>query len=189
MKQVIYVPLLCMLVLLSSAPTAFAKGPADRISISGPGLIVPIEITDPEILEPFSPWSDAFFDKQRGVLTESPKTGSLYQVLIFFESQVFYAFNYIPGSPGIIYLPGEGDEWYETNVGTIIRGLEGQWLYASREWDDLIVGLLEDQGIADISYIETSNGIVDDAGRTEGMETISLSIPSSSHTGIKYIPF
>jgi hypothetical protein len=183
MKQVIYISLLCMLVLLSSASTAFAKGSADRISISGPGLTAPIEITDPGILEPFSPWSDAFFDQQRGVLTESPKTGNVYQVTLSLESDVLYAFNYIPGSPGIIYLPGEGDEWYETNISTIMRnGLEGQWLYASREWDDLIGGLLQDQRISDISDLEIS-------ASTEGMETASPSIPLSSHTRIKYIPY
>jgi len=184
MKQVINISLLCLLVLLSSASTAFAKGPADRISISGPGLTAPIEITDPELLQPFSPWSDAFFDQQRGVLAEPPKAGNVYHVLIFADSRVFYAFNYIPGSPGMIYLPGKGDKWYQTNVSTIIRsgGLEGQWLYASREWDDLIGSLLEDQGESDISYLETS-------GRMEGVEAVLPSIPLSSHTRTKYIPF
>jgi hypothetical protein len=183
MKRVLYISLLCTLVLLSPASTAFAKGAADRISISGPGLTAPIEIADPELLQPFSPWSDAFFDRQRGVLKALPKTGSVYQVLIFADSRVFYAFNYIPGNPGMIYLPGQGDEWYRTNVSTILRGgLEGNWLYASREWDDLIGGLLQDQRISDISDLEIS-------ASTEGMETASPSIPLSSHTRTKYIPY
>ena len=184
MKQVIHISLLCLLVLLCSASAAFAKGPAEKISISGPGLTAPIEITDPELLQPFSPWSDAFFDQQRGLVTESPDSGRAYQVLIFADSRVFYAFNYIPGNPGMIYLPGRGEEWYETNVSTILRsgGLEGHWLYASREWDDLIGSLLADQGISEISYTETS-------ARTGRMETISPFVPLSSQTRTKYIPF
>ena len=184
MKQVIHISLLCLLVLLCSASAAFAKGPAEKISISGPGLAAPIEITDPQLLQPFSPWSDAFFDQQRSVLAESPNSGNVYQVLIFADSRVFYAFNYIPGSPGIIYLPGQGEEWYETNVSTILRsgGWEGHWHYASREWDDLIGSLLADQGISEISYTETS-------ARTDGMEKVSPSIPISGHRRTRYIPY
>jgi hypothetical protein len=184
MKQVIHISLLCLLVLLPSASAAFAKGPAEKISISGPGLAAPVEITDPELLQPFSPWSDAFFDQQRGVLAEPPNSGNVYQVLIFADSRVFYAFNYIPGSPGIIYLPGKGDEWYETNVSTILRsgGPEGHWLYASREWDDLIGGLLVNQGMAEISYTGTS-------GRMEGLEKVLPSLPLSGHPRTKYIPY
>ncbi|GAB4577313.1 MAG: hypothetical protein Fur0022_00440 [Anaerolineales bacterium] len=153
MKQLIRITLLGVLILFSSVTTAIAKGPADKLSISGPGLTEPIEVTDPKILQPFSPWGDRFYDGQTGALAELPKVDVQYQVLFYVEDEagelrVRYAFQYTPGQPGLIHLPGKGDEWYETNIGTILRGgLEGQWLYASQEWDDLMRQLLEGQGI------------------------------------------
>ena len=38
------------------AMTALAKGGVEQITVSGPGLVDPIEINDPEILEQFNPW-------------------------------------------------------------------------------------------------------------------------------------
>jgi hypothetical protein len=55
MKKAIRVILLWVLLPASTIPTASAKGPADKITISGPSWGEPVEITDAQILENFSP--------------------------------------------------------------------------------------------------------------------------------------
>jgi len=134
---------------------ADAKSPADKISISGPGLARPIEITDQQILQQFSPWDNKFYDLQKGALTVAPRTDRIYEVLMYTKEnnnqpQVRYAFQYVPGQPGYIYLPGKGDTWYEVDIGTIIRGsmIEGHWFYASHGWGDLMGHLLGDKSLS-----------------------------------------
>jgi hypothetical protein len=47
---------------------------------------------------------------------------------------VFY--EYDPANDqGYIYLPGKTDEWYRLNVGTIFRGVEGNWFFARDAWE------------------------------------------------------
>ena len=146
---------LCLVVLgiLSIIPTivALAKEPADKISISGPGLTKPIEITDPQILQQFSPWDSNFFDLRRGIIADPPLSDQLYQVLFFFYNtggtlQAQYAFQYAPGQPGTIYLPGKNDQLFKLNTIILRDGLDGHWITASQEWDDLMQRLLEGDG-------------------------------------------
>jgi hypothetical protein len=42
---------------------------------------------------------------------------------------------------GYVYLPGKSDEHFRSNVRTIHRGLEGQWLHASSAWESAFTGL------------------------------------------------
>jgi len=51
MKKMLSINLFCLLQLVISVSAALAKGPADKITIFGPGLSEPIEITDAQILE------------------------------------------------------------------------------------------------------------------------------------------
>jgi hypothetical protein len=153
MRKAIYVILLWVLLLGPTSFTAFAKGPADKITISGPGLSEPIEITDAQILEKFSPWSEAFFDKARGILKEPPKVENTYQVIFYLKDEsgdlrASYAFEYAPGNPGTIHLPGKGDPWYDTNKGLILRGEDGGWLYASAAWYDMMEPMLEKHNVS-----------------------------------------
>lgn len=100
------------------------------------------------------PWGEGFFDQRQGILAEAPVVESSYQVQLCLrdeggELQLSYIFEYAPGHPGYIYLPGKGDKRYETNKGTIMRGEDGQWLYASQAWYDLMRRLLGEQEIFD----------------------------------------
>ena len=153
MRKAIYVILVWVLLLVSTSFTALAKGPADKITISGPGLSEPIEITDAQILEQFSPWSETFFDKGRGTLADPPEVESTYQVRFYLkdeggELRSSYSFDYAPGNPGYIHLPGKGDPLYETNKGLILRGEDGGWLYASTAWYDMMQHMLEKHNIS-----------------------------------------
>jgi hypothetical protein len=132
------------LALWTPVQVARAKGPADKITVQGPGLTGPVEITDPQALDEFTPWGDRFLDLTRGIIREPP-AGQSYQVTIEVKPQWVYSFDYVlnpAGGPGYIYLPGAGDARYQRNIGTIIRAQDGRWLFASPEWDALMQRVL-----------------------------------------------
>lgn len=140
-----------LLILFISIPLAFAKGSPDKITITGPGLASPIEITNPEILNQFNPRDGQFLDKDRRIVTETPEIGARYEVLFYFketsgEFHLFYALYYSSApsrARGAIYLPQENEKWYGMNNETIAR--KSGWLYASPEWDSFMQHLLKDQ--------------------------------------------
>lgn len=188
MKKMLYTNLFCLLLLVSSMSTALAKGPADKITISGPGLSEPIEITDARILEKFSPWGEAFFDERQGFLAESPVVDASYQVQFFMRDQggelrLSYIFEYAPGDPGYIHLPGKGDKDYEINKGTIMRREDGGWLYASEGWYDLMRNLLGDQEIFAAARSLQSDEAVKAADIRSGPESDSPPAPRSGDAG------
>ena len=57
---------LVVLVALLPASAAFAKSPTDKIGVSGPGLVGPVEIADPASLSGFNPWTRGFIAWDRG---------------------------------------------------------------------------------------------------------------------------
>ena len=135
-----------------------AKGPVDKITLTGPGLTNPIEITDPESLAPFNPWTRGFIDWGRGLVTEPPPAEQTYTVSLYLRARgVIYVLQYSPdpsGGPGYLYIPGRGDPWYSLNIGTILTGdsdawnPNGKWQYATSDWDALMQrALREDRGL------------------------------------------
>ena len=148
------------LALLIPVPGARAKGPPSKITITGPGIATPIEITDPTILEGFSPWDARFIDWQRGILTSAPPLGPSYDVFFYLQDdtgtfRMIYAVQYVPnaaGGRGYIYLPGPGERWYSMNIETIIQdGHDGKWHYAAPAWEAVIQRLLPQPGGAPTS--------------------------------------
>ncbi len=147
---------ICFFLLTLFVPMSrvFAKGSPDKITITGPGLAAPIEITNPEILNQFNPWDGRFLDKDRKIVTETPQVGARYKVLFYFkdtsgEFQLYYALYYstaLSGARGDIYLPQEEEKWYVMNNETIAR--KSGWLYASSEWDAFMQHLLKGQQIS-----------------------------------------
>lgn len=137
--------------LFTPAPVAFAKGAPDKVTITGPGLAAPIEISDPGILDQFNPWDGQFLDKDRTAVTDTPQGTAPYEVLFYFkdaggELRLFYAFQYLPepsGMRGRIYLPQENEKYYDMNNFTIAR--RSGWLYANPQWDSFVKPLLVDQ--------------------------------------------
>ena len=155
----IFVVLLTFL-LMAAPPEIFAKGETSKITISGADLKVPIEITDPSILVNFNVWSGVgtsstvagvttqgdrgfIIDWPVGAVAEPPKVLTRYQVSFrakFSEEKerlvyaVFY--EYDPANDkGYVYLPGKADEWYRTNVSSILRDVEGQWFFSNEDWE------------------------------------------------------
>jgi len=137
----------------------FAKADISRITIKGVDLKTPIDITDPKVLAHFNVWSgpgsswsggkspatwvDAFIIDWSQSVTERPKGLQRYEVSVYAklpsERLIYVVFyEYDPATEyGYIYLPGQTDEWYRLNVGTIYRGVEGRWFRASSEWDSI----------------------------------------------------
>ncbi len=133
-------------------PSADAKGSAERIIVTGPGLKAPLEITDAKTLALFSPYGEKFFAipeklapsatfEQRHTLEEPSRTDGAYEVEFQWKTKGLFhtgfAFRYVPGNPGHIYLP-DGKE-RPMNPGLIMRpGLDGHWLRSSAEFDQLM---------------------------------------------------
>lgn len=133
-----------LLFLLLSVSVAQAKAIPDKITVTGPGLTNPLEITDPEILEASNPWAGEFVDWDAAKITETPPVNRRYEILVHLRDRndsfrVIYAFHYAPdpsGGRGYIYLPGMDDQWYDVNVGTIVR--PSGWQRASAQWDAIM---------------------------------------------------
>lgn len=138
------------LAMLALASPTVAKGPADQITVRGPGLEAPVEIVDPQILEQFSPWTGQFL----GEVVAEPATTSIsqpYDVEFLLrraggEPSVIYGFEYYPApghGPGYIKLPSADEEQGAINRQTIIRATDGRWHQATEEWDRVMVDQLD----------------------------------------------
>ena len=155
MNKLISLTVLCTFFALSAIFVAFAKGSTDKITVSGPGLTTPIEITDPQILQQFNPWGDNFFDLKKGLLAISmpPEINRLYQITFYLKQpdgtfSIQYAFQYAPSQPGYIYLPGKNDELFKLNTLNVRDAFDGHWIYASQDWDRLMQRQLANHGVS-----------------------------------------
>lgn len=173
-SKTIVLSLSALLISLVAASMALAKGPVDKITITG--LDDPIEITDEASLAPFDPWSRGFIAWDRGLVEEPPSViEETYTVSFHIERgdgefSLIYVLHYAParaGGPGYIYIPGPGDPYYQLNIGTIITGSSDQWdpndkwQYATAEWDALMLHALGEHsalGSAD-GASEASSGL------------------------------
>jgi hypothetical protein len=147
----------------------FAKGKTTKIVIEGPGLKTDVEITDPNVLKDFMVWAgpgtavneipsseaNAFIiNWARGPVVERPQGLQRYQVSFYAklpeERMIHVVFwEYDPATRhGYVYLPGKGEQWYALNVSTILRGVEGKWFHAWKEWDKVAGPLIETPKLA-----------------------------------------
>jgi hypothetical protein len=138
-----------------------AKSETVKITITGEGLSKPVEITDRSILASINIWSgpgnfkidggaripivhDGSILWSQGMVADPPKGLAKYEVSFygtFPEERLMYVLVYEYDSTtmkGYVYLPGRGEKWYEVNVRSILRGVEGHWFHASRDFVDTI---------------------------------------------------
>jgi len=129
----------------------YAKGKTVKLTISGPGLSQPLELTKPEFIS-----ADVFVGNfvawQRGEI--APGSSGLPRYAVQFHVRpprseavsikyvVYFAWD--PATErGLVYLPGPGERWYNLNISTIDRGAsDGKWYLASDEWSRAIRGAL-----------------------------------------------
>jgi hypothetical protein len=151
----IVIPLLSLVLGAGFAAILSAKAETVKMTITGSELPQPVEITDKSILAAFKIWSGpGNFKIENGVRTpilgdgsilwslgavpEPPKGLPHYDVSFYGqlseEATPMYVLKYLYDASekkGYVYLPGKGEEWYEVNVHSIYRGVEGQWFRAS----------------------------------------------------------
>jgi hypothetical protein len=121
-----------------------------KITVTGVDLSTPITITDESILAGFNIWSgpgnypivrDGSVLWSKGYVSERPKRLPRYEVSFygtFPDERVMYVvmYEYDPAArKGYLYLPGPGEPWYEVNVRSIYRNVEGHWFHVSPEFD------------------------------------------------------
>jgi hypothetical protein len=136
---------MCGITLLEA--TVVAKGPVDKITVTGPE-IESIEITARDALDEFDPWGRQFIDWERGLASKSPTRGEPYTVSFYLDDRVIFVLKYAPEpeGTGYIYVPGPEDPDYRRNAGTIIGGSSdrwdpnGKWQYATASWAAVMPG-------------------------------------------------
>ena len=116
-----------------------------RLTISGPGLSQPLEVTDEHALALSNVFAGTFI----GEPAVNPPDAELPRYSIVFDVQaaegvraaaytVLYCKDRWTGD-AFVYVPGYGDDAYRRNIGTILReGQEGRWHRAARPWSQTI---------------------------------------------------
>jgi hypothetical protein len=142
-----------------------AKVQVAAVTISGGGLPRPIEITESDAIKSLNIWSgpgnfkfengvrtpivqDGSILWSQGIVSDPPKGPPEYQISFNGSSSgerlhvLLYRYD-ASARFGYVYLPGKGEEWYDVNVHTIYRGVEGHWFRTSRVFDELVQPLIE----------------------------------------------
>ena len=124
----------------------------DMLLISGGELKHPVEITDPELLREFDPWTAGFVDWEHPV--SGGNLGWEYEVLYFKRGveqttpydhdglTMIYSMRYCidkDGGPGSVYLNGPNDKFGPENVRMVWDGTyAGRWSRSTAAWHALI---------------------------------------------------
>lgn len=167
MKYPFTIVVAVLTVLVMSAPLS-AKSETVKIVIRGAGLTTPIEISDPDIVRKFNVWTGpgvringeavyldpnqqagAFIDWPKGAVAERPQGLQSFQVFFYVTHSserpaYVVSYEYEPSTEGgYIYVPGKADDWYASNVSTILHGIEGKWFHASNSWETIVRPLID----------------------------------------------
>lgn len=147
-----------VLAVLTLSQVTQAKGIPDLVVIKGGGLTSQIDITDQQTLKIFSPWNGEFIDWKKGSIAPPTQDVREFEILFFMRSRerhspwdrsnlkLIYGVKYcqrVDGSPGYVYLPGEGEQYHSLNIGTILRENDhGKWHQAAEVWEKVVQRLL-----------------------------------------------
>lgn len=124
-----------------------AKGDTVRISIAGPGLAAPVEITEGVGL--FQVWSgpgtssrepQSFLADWAAGAVEPPESKLTYQITVHTtrpapHSIYFVLYRIDSSGKGYVYIPGKDHPAYTDNTWLILRSVEGKWFRAWKEWE------------------------------------------------------
>ena len=125
-----------------------AKGPTVKLTVTGPPLSNPIDITTPRAVSA-TVYGGEFIG---AVATEPPTVLPRYTVSFHVQLPreqgvrvmyvVYYARDPLTGH-GFVYLPARGEEWGRLNSSTISRdGQDGRWHHATQSWSDALAASL-----------------------------------------------
>jgi hypothetical protein len=126
----------------------------DMMLISGGELKHPVEITDPELLTEFNPWTAAFVDWDQPL--SGGRLGWEYEILFFKRGiepatrydrdglTMIYGMRYCvdeEGGPGSVHLAGRNDQFGPENVRMVWDGTyAGRWSRSMTSWEAFIEG-------------------------------------------------
>jgi hypothetical protein len=132
----------------------------DMMVISGGELKEPVEITNPELLTEFNPWTAAFVDWDHPV--SGGRLGWEYEIRFFkrgVEPATHYDLNGLTmiygmrycvdeeGGPGSVHLAGRNDQFGPENARMVWEGTyAGRWSRSTRSWKTLIERTVAGQG-------------------------------------------
>ena len=129
-----------------------AKGLTVKLTITGPGIARPVEVTDPKALANI--WRGDFL---AGAASQPDATLPRYVVSFYAamaraertgptEIRLMYIVEYCrdPATgAGFVFLPGAGDERYRLNARAMLRdGQDGRWQQAAPVWNEAVSSAL-----------------------------------------------
>ncbi len=165
---------------LAVLPRASAKGPADRVTITGPGLDEMIDITDPDIVEPLSM---AMLEDFEQSINMPERLGPGYELTRYFRledgtyrpiDQVAYYPNLYGGSGYVNYI-GIVNGW---------SGYDGEWFRAREEADRLMRQVLFEHDIllpANLLPVEPYLAVTGSGGTLRLLDAATLDDASALH--------
>ena len=126
-----------------------AKGMTIELSITGPGLKVPLHSSD-KLLTSANVWLGGIFDTQSPSIDTMVNESLDYRVHFWMQLpqgniQMKYVVWYRwdnEANRAIVCLPGQRDPWYNVNVYSIIRGYEGSCQDAEEKWGRAVKSIL-----------------------------------------------
>jgi hypothetical protein len=130
-------------VLLASAALE-AKGTTVKLTLTGPGLVRPVEITEPDMLQGWNVWEGWFIGETIAI---PPRIkGPIYQVAFDVRLpewmragvKTMYTVSVardVRSGALWLYLPGRGEPGYALNVRTMLRDTQdGHWHRPPAPW-------------------------------------------------------
>lgn len=134
---------LAIVLLFSIIPgLSAAKAPTAQITITGPQLETPLNVTDAEVTSAHV-WMGNFADWKSGAVSAPTEESGRYFLHFWVrlksdDIQLKYVLEYHwlnDEDRALICLPGRQNIWYSTNVYSILRtGQDGNCYYAEAEW-------------------------------------------------------
>jgi len=156
MKAVCRTIIVASIALVVFTSAVFSKLALSKLFISGGKLPQPIEVTNPQLLQASNPWFGEFIPAWTEIpnpgIADPPQAAPRYDISLYASVSAkaaphiiyvaYYAFD-AASHRGFIYLPGRGEQWYRTNVSSIIRSHEdGRWNLANPAWCDRINSII-----------------------------------------------
>lgn len=149
------------LLILSLAPITFAKGRTVKIAIKSEGITR--DISAAEVAQ-FGVWegpgvtinrveqTEGFIiDWSKGIINAIPAGLQKYEVSFYAEGEppalsYIVTYSYDPATQtGYVYLPGKSDKEVQYNRMWHGHGYEGNWMKATKAWDDFARPLISER--------------------------------------------
>ncbi len=173
LRFVLYITVSLTTIGLAVLPRAYAKGPADKITITGPGLDGMIEITDPDTAEALSM---TMLEDFRVFIDVPERLGPGYELTRYYrlESGSYRPFDQVAYYPDLY-----GGRGYVNYIG-IVNGsseYDGKWFRAQDEADQVIRQVLFEHDVllpANLLPVELYLAVTGSAGTLRLLDGTTL---------------